>query len=86
MWFSSHRLNNFKAYVYGTKMLIYLSTKWLTMYFYSRKSGWKGCLFSLNFQTSVKVNEDKRHVLNYNQYVLFVQFSAVSEIASSESN
>ena len=66
MWFSSHRLNNFKAYVYGTKMLIYLSTKWLTVYFQSRKSGWKGCLFSLNFQTSVKVNEDKRHVLNYN--------------------
>ena len=33
MWFSSHRLNNFKADVYGTKMLIYLSTKWVTMYF-----------------------------------------------------
>ena len=33
MGFSSHQLRNFKADVYGTKMLIYLSRKWVTMYF-----------------------------------------------------
>ena len=33
MRFSSYRLRNLKADVYGTKMLIYLSTKWVTMYF-----------------------------------------------------
>ena len=35
MWFSSHRLNNFKADVYGTKMML---TKWLTMYFENTES------------------------------------------------
>ena len=68
MWFSSHRLRNLKADVYGTKMLIYLSMKWVTM----QVGKFLVCLFSLNFQANIQRNRDKRHMPHHNKFIILL--------------
>ena len=75
MSFSSHRLRNFKEGCLWYKDAYLLEYKMGNYVLLKHKIGLEKllkCLFSLNFQANVNIDEHKRHVPNHNMFIILL--------------